>query len=572
VSPPAAVPDLLRARAAEAPDAVALWVGDRESLTYGQWEARSNAAARGLVARGVRPGDRVPLVFGNDRWVDYAVCYLAVLKAGAAAVPLGDRFSGPELDRVVAHAGAAVVVRPGGTGAAVDPGSLGAGLPDAPFETAVGVGDLAEILYTSGTTGRPKGVACSHGGIMIHDLPPDVGAPSDTVAFLHAFPIGTQAGQESLRVPLRIPGRVAVALASFDPQELCALVARHRVARLQLVPAMAHLLVASGAPHDHDVSSVRRVVLSSAPAAPALFDRLARAFPGATVWNAYALTEAGPARTLMKWNPARPTAVGRGVGATEIRIAGTDGGVLPPGRTGEILLRRPGSPARSYYRDPVATAATFADGWVRSGDLGHLDADGYLHLTDRKKDLIISGGSNVASVEVENALYEHPAVVDAAVVGVPHPVLGEDVAAAVVVRSATTERELQDVVRARLAEHKVPHRVLVVDRLPRNPSGKVVKAEVRALVLAAAAAQHATRPGPARDGTERIVASIWEAVLAVPVGIHDDFFALGGQSLAAAQVAARIRDAFGVDLAVTAVFEHPTVAELARFVCGVTAG
>ena len=175
--------------------------------------------------------------------------------------------------------------------------------------------------------------------------------------------------------------------------------------------------------------------------------------------------------------------------------------------------------------------------------------------------MIISGGSNVSSVEVENALYEHPAVVDAAVVGIPHPVLGEDVAAAVVVRSPTSERELQDVVRARLAEHHVPHRIVLVDRLPRNPSGKVVKAEVRALV---AAATPAATSGAARNRTEAVVVSVWEAVLGLPqVGVDDDFFALGGHSLAAAQIAARLGEALGVDVPVAAVFEAPTPAELA---------
>ena len=171
---------------------------------------------------------------------------------------------------------------------------------------------------------------------------------------------------------------------------------------------------------------------------------------------------------------------------------------------------------------------------------------------------------------MENALYEHPGVADAAVVGVPHAVLGEDVAAGVVVRSATTERELQDVVRAQLAEHKVPHRVVLVDRLPRNPSGKLVKAVVRALI---AAAQPSDGFAGARNATEAVVLSVWEAVLGhTPVGIHDDFFALGGHSLAAAQIAARLRDAFGVEVPVAAVFESPTPAELAGVVQAAATG
>ena len=540
------LPDLLRRRAADDPGAVALRVGDAAALTYGAWERRSNAAARGLVARGVRPGDRVALALADEDLAGYAVAYLAVLKAGAAAVPLGARFSGDELDRVVAHAGASLVV------GEID--SLEAGRPDGPFQVPVGPDDLAEILYTSGTTGLPKGVACSHANLMAHDVPVDSGpAPPGPVSFLHAFPIGTQAAQEALRVPLRIPGRTAIALPAFDPEALCALVERHRVRRLQLVPAMAHLLLASGAAGRHDLSSVRRVILSSAPAAPALFRRLAAAFHQASVWNAYALTEAGGARTLMEWDERRPAAVGRPVGATEIRIV-----------DGEIWLRRRDTPSRWYYADPEATADAFAGGWVHTGDAGFVDDEGYLHLTDRTKDLVITGGLNVSSVEVENALYEHPAVVDAAVVGVPHPVLGEDVAAAVVLRAPTPARELQDVVRARLPEHKVPHRVVVVDRLPRNRSGKVVKADVRRLVEAQA--RPTTSDGPT-DETEAVVASVWEAVLGLPhVGVHDDFFALGGHSLAAAQIAARLNDAFGIELPVVAVFEAPTVAELARAV------
>ena len=570
-----AVHDLLRQRAADAPGQAALRVGDAPALTYAAWDARSDTVAAGLAARGVHPGDRVGLVFANARWADYAVCYLGVLKAGGVAVPLGDRFSGPELARVLDHAGASGVLAGGAGELAADRGwaataedveAAGGGLraPDAP----VGPDDLAEIVYTSGTTGLPKGVACTHGNLLAHDLPPDA-APGGAVSFLHAFPVGTQAAQEALRVPLRMTGRVAVVLPSFDADALCALVARQRVVRLQLVPAMAQVLVASGAAGRHDVSSVGRVVLSSSPAAPALFARLAEVFPGASLWNAYALTEAGAARTLMEWDERRPTAVGRPLGETEVRVAGDSGHPVPPGETGEIWLRRPGSPPRWYHRDPEATARVFVDGWVRTGDLGRLDPDGVLHLVGRKKDLIIAGGANVSPVEVENVLHEHPAVLEAAVVGVPHTVLGEDVAAAVVLRGPAPVRELQDLVRSRLAEHKVPHRVLVVDRLPKNPSGKVLKDEVRRRFEA----DEAPRPAAAASTpTEAVVASVWAAVLEREVGAGDDFHALGGHSLAAAQIAARLTDAFGVEVGAVSVFEAPTVAELARLVDEARAG
>jgi acyl carrier protein len=202
---------------------------------------------------------------------------------------------------------------------------------------------------------------------------------------------------------------------------------------------------------------------------------------------------------------------------------------------------------------------------VRTGDLGYLDDEGYLYLVDRKKDLIITGGLNVSSIEVEGVLGEHPAVAEAAVFGLPHDVLGQDVAAAVVLRGGADERELQAFVRERLAEYKTPHRIFVVDRLPRNPSGKVLKRELRATLGAAAAETGASVA--ARTPEEEVILSIWAEVLQREgIGITDDFFALGGHSLAAAQIVARLNDALRLDLPADTIFESPTVAELATVV------
>jgi len=549
---------------------LALVVDGGPALTYRDWDERSDATARGLSAEGVTAGARVVLLFDNARWTDYAVCYLAVLKLGAVAVPLSSRFSPAELAAIAEHAGVAMTVGPSdltastGLDPVVEPGFLeraGAAAPplSAPSSHA---GDLAEIIYTSGTTGTAKGVACTHESILVHDLPPQ--APSGRVAFVHAFPVGTNAGQECLRMPLRRPV-TAFVLPTFDPDRLCALVAQRRISRLQLVPAMAEMVVSSGAAARHDVSSVERVTLSSAPVPPALLPRLAAAFPNATLWNAYALTESGSARTLMGYDPRRPGSVGRPVGRTEVRVVDETGADLPAGETGEVWLRRAGAPRRVYYRDPDATADAFAGDWLRTGDLGYLDEEGYLYLVDRKKDLIISGGLNISSVEVENVLSAHPAVREAAVFGIPHDVLGQAVAAAVVASSGVEVRQLQSFARERLGEHKVPRQVFFVDRLPRNPSGKVLKTELRERFVArAVTAPVAESP---RSEAESAVVAVWQAVLGREgISVQDDFFDLGGQSLAAAQVVARLCDAFDIDLPVTAVFEQPTVAELARAV------
>ena len=551
------VPDLLSERATESAHHVALAVAGGASLTYEDWKRRSNATARGLTARGVCPGDRVGLLFDNPWWTEYAVSYVAVQLAGAVAVPLSPRFTASELSHVIEHAEPRIVVSPVelGRAGAVAPDDLAAGRDDGDYVAPPGAGDLAEIIYTSGTTGRPKGVAITHASILAHDLPP---APAGEASLLHAFPVGTNAGQECLRMPLR-RRMTAVVLRSFDPERLCAAVAERRIRRLQLVPAMAQLLVASEAAARFDLSSVDRVTLSSAPAPAGLWAQLAAMFPRAELFNAYALTESGGARTLMRHDPARPHAVGRPVGETELRVVDEAGSDVPAGETGEIWLRRPGSPRREYYRDPVATAAAFAGDWLRTGDVGFRDAGGYLHLVDRSKDVIISGGLNVSSIAVEDVLYEHPGVLEAAVFGVPHAVLGQDVAAAVVVGAPTRARELQAFVRARLGEHKVPHRIIFVESLPRNASGKVVKRELRER-FAALPAGPAAAPG---DEVEAAVLAVWREVLGRDeIGVGDDFYDLGGHSLAAAQIVARLRDAFGVELPVTAVFDHPTVSEL----------
>jgi acyl-CoA synthetase (AMP-forming)/AMP-acid ligase II/acyl carrier protein len=559
------VPDLLSERATESSHHVALAVVGGTSLTYEDWKRRSNATARGLAARGVSPGDRVGLLFDNPWWTDYAVSYVAVQLAGAVAVPLSPRFTASELSHVIEHAEPRIIVSPVELGRAgvVAPDDLAAGRDDSDYVARSGAGDLAEIIYTSGTTGRPKGVAITHASILAHDLPP---APPGEVSLLHAFPIGTNAGQECLRMPLR-RRTTAVVLASFDPERLCAAVAERRIRRLQLVPSMAQLVVASGAPPRFDLSSVDRITLSSAPAPAGLWQDLAAAFPRAELFNAYALTESGGARTLMRHDPARPHAVGRPVGETQVRVVDEAGADVRAGGTGEVWLRRPGAPPREYYRDPESTAAAFAGDWLRSGDVGFLDGDGYLHLVDRSKDVIITGGLNVSSVEVEDALYEHPAVLEAAVFGVPHAVLGQDVAAAVVLGVPSNGRELQAFVRARLGEHKVPHHVIVVESLPRTASGKVIKRELR--VRFASLPAEPAKPASAAPGDEvqAAVLAVWRDVLASEeIGVGDDFFDLGGHSLAAAQIVARLRDAFDIDLPVTAVFDHPTVAELSTLV------
>ncbi|MFF3857324.1 class I adenylate-forming enzyme family protein [Micromonospora sp. NPDC002575] len=492
-APPAArtVPELLAWRTALHPDRVAVEVAGVRALTFADWSAGAAAVAAGLRGRGVRPGDRVGLVFGARDWTGFAVAYCGVLRAGAVAAPLSDRLAAGQLGHALTHCGAAAVVHGDATAAPPAPAGLpvwraadlAAGPADETDPPTVRPGDLAQILYTSGTTGRPKGVAASHANLT-------VGAPTHprrlalahSERFLHAFAIGTNAGQTMLFNALTAKAG-ALTLPAFTPVRFARLVQTPGTGTLFVVPSMAIELLDSGALRGRDSSGVHLIGSTAAALPPAVAARLAAAFPEATIVNYYTSTEAAPAQTTMIWDPARRDAVGRPVGG-QLRIADADGNPLPPGVTGDVWLRAPYP--RAYYRDDDANRATFRAGWVRMGDVGRVDADGYLYLTDRHQDVIKSGAFKVSSLEVEAALHEHPLVAEAAVVGVPHPVLGSAVAAAVVARphadaAGLTLPALRAFLADRLADYQLPARLLLLAELPRNEGGKVLKRQLAGL-------------------------------------------------------------------------------------------
>lgn len=544
-------------------------VASGPALTYLSWEERSNALARGLAARGVEQGDRVALVFDNARWTEFAVSYLGILKAGAIAVPLGSRLTTREISDVFDHCMPVAVVAPSDLAPALpvparEPADLEHGEEGAPFSVRLDPEDLAEILYTSGTTGVPKGVAVSHGNIT-YGFPsePPLGREPPPIRLLHAFALGTNAGQEVLRVPLRPGPKMAVVLPTFDADQACAVIEANRITRLHLVPSTAHILIESGAHGRHDVSSVERVMLTSAPTPPGLLPELATAFPNARVANVYTLTEAAPARTVMTFDPARPASVGRPEMGTEIRVVTRSGMDAPPQEEGEIWIRLSGAPTRHYYRDPEATAAVRRGDWLRTGDIGYVDDSGYVFLVDRVKDVIVTGGLKVASLPIENVLYEHPSILDTAVFGVSHPVSGEIVAAVVCGRKPLSEREVQSWVRQRLSEDQVPRRVFFVDHVPRNASGKVLKRQLRETKWPETPEEATTA---ATLPIERLVESVWRQVLLVEsMGRNDDFFASGGHSLAAMEAISILSERLERKIEVTAIFRYPTVAEFAGF-------
>ncbi|MEV6034605.1 AMP-binding protein [Nonomuraea sp. NPDC052116] len=473
------MPDLLTSRAATDPDHTALIVAGQGSLTLAEWDERSTAAARALP--GPLKGDRVALVFGAREWLDYAVSWMAVLKAGGVAVPLSDRLAPPELAYMIEDCGATTVVH-GGGGPALPPGP--ALIPLATLLSGPAVREkteapdplsLAQILYTSGTTGRPKGVAATHANLTSPPVHPKRRPFAHSRHLVHAFPIGTNAGQVMLLHSLTAAPAV-VTLPLFTPARFAALIEEYAAGTVFVVPAMAAELLNARVQDRHDLSSV--LLLGSAAAAlpPSIAAGLTAVFPNATVANYYTSTEAAPAQTIMIYDADRPGSLGRAAGGSRLRIANADGTPVAPGETGEVWLRAAAHP-RAYYGPGKDSA--FQDGWVRMGDLGRLDDEGYLYLVDRESDVIKSGAFKVSTIQVESALHEHPAVADASVFGVPHPVMGTAVAAAVVATGPLALSDVRAFLSTRLAGHELPTVLLTLDALPRNAAGKVIKRELR---------------------------------------------------------------------------------------------
>jgi fatty-acyl-CoA synthase len=496
------LPDQLRLMASTYPDEVAYRnLGDGGSITFGRWERESNRLAHGLRARGVGKGDLVAIDLEAEQILDFIVTYSAVHKIGAVSVPMNNRLSPPELRAILEHAEVTAVVCSGAFEEAVAP--LSGSLPSltlvatvgrsghgrftdlehvksddtAPIQVPIDGRDLADVMYTSGTTGQPKGVAVRHGNVAMlpNALPAWTG-----LKWLTATPVFTFAGLGFIYNPMKA-GMTVLYLPKFDAGRWLDIVEHERPVIAFVVPAMARLLIHHPGFESADLSSLKRLILGSAPLAPDTLERLQARLPGAAVLNSYGMTEGGHATFSMDPEGARtrPGAVGRPTPPVEVRIVGDDGRDRPTGEVGEVITRNPRG-HREYYRNPEATAQMWEGGWLHTGDLGRLDADGYLYIVGRKKEMVVRGGMNVYADDVEAVLQAHPEVVEAAVVGIPHEVLGEDIAAYVVLRPGATVStgDLQAFAGERLADYKVPRHVHYLAALPRNAGGKVLKSEL----------------------------------------------------------------------------------------------
>jgi acyl-CoA synthetase (AMP-forming)/AMP-acid ligase II len=491
--------DQLRFMAGRYPDDVAYRDLDAgRAATFRDWDDDSNSLARGLVGLGVQPGERVSIYLPSDEVLRWIVAYAAVHKAGAVAVPTNTRLSEPELAAILGHAEVATVltdetllggvlavrdrvptlrhvVAAGGTGPGVVAWSSVVSPERDDFQVPRDASDLADVMYTSGTTGLPKGIAVRHGTLA---MIPNCEPAWTGRGWIHGAPMFTFAGISFIYNPMKM-GLAGFYQPRFDAGRWLNYVERERPAFCMLVPAFAELIVAHPDFERSDLSSLEQVSVGSAPLAPKTQLALIERLPNASVGNSYGMTEAGPAFIVMPKEEIRNRigSVGKPIVPMQIKVIDDDGAELPARGVGELLLRMPGK-QREYYKDDEATASTWTeDGWLRSGDLAYLDEDGFLYICGRKKDMIIRGGNNIYATDVEAVLLEHPDVREAAVTGVPHPVLGEDVAAWVVRRpgSPVDADELASFVAERLADYKRPRQLWFVDELPRNATGKVMK-------------------------------------------------------------------------------------------------
>ncbi len=504
-------------------------VYEDERVTYEGWYRATAALAAELGRLGIGKGDRVALAMRN--LPEWPVAFFAVVSLGAVVVPLNAWWTGPELAYGLGHSGAKLLICDAVRGERIRPhlgelpalghaivaraqGALGArataleaiirtpqdygALPDGDLpQVEIRADDGATIFYTSGTTGKPKGALGTHRNILTCLISSsyantrsalrrgEAATPPLPKIGLIVIPMFHVTACNAFLMATMATGSTIIFMHKWDVAKAFALIERERVTTTGGVPAIAWQLLEHPDRHRYDLSSLESIAYGGAPSAPELVRKIEREL-GALPSNGWGMTETSATVTTHSAEDYlhRPDSCGPPLPVCDLKIMSEDGTrELPIGEVGELWARGP-QVVKGYWNDAAATAATFVDGWVRTGDIARLDDEGFCFIVDRAKDVIIRGGENIYSSEVEYVLYDHPAVTDAALVGIPDHTLGEVPAAVVHCAPgvAPSEAELQDWVRARLAGFKVPVRILFsAETLPRNANGKILKAELRGL-------------------------------------------------------------------------------------------
>jgi long-chain acyl-CoA synthetase len=466
---------------------------DEVTLTYAELDDRSARAAGLLRERGVRAGDRVGVMLPNIP--EFAVVYYGILRAGAVVVPMNPLLKGREVGYYLGDSEARLIFA-GEQGELAEQvaGDVDFVVVDKAFPDLLAsvspVRDVAEragsdtavILYTSGTTGQPKGAELTHANLAanVEVAASDLFRVGPEDVIFGGLPLFHSFGQTcGLNTAVSVAACLTL-VARFAPAKVFQVLQRDRVTVFEGVPTMYNALLAEPDHQTYDLSALRICVSGGAALPVEVLRGFEEAF-GCVILEGYGLSETSPVATFNHPDRVRkPGSIGTPIRGVELRLVDEFGKDVPPGEVGEIAIRGH-NVMKGYWRRPDATGEAIPDGWFRSGDLARLDQDGYFFIVDRRKDMIIRGGYNVYPREIEEVLYEHPAVAEAAVIGVPDQVLGEEVGAAVVLKAGatTTAEEIRQYVKEQVAAYKYPRRVWFAPALPKGPTGKILKREIR---------------------------------------------------------------------------------------------
>ncbi len=488
------ISDALKVRAQHQHDEIA-HDGINRQITYAEWDREADEIGGGLAVAGLQPGDRVFLSISNAHAVEMAIAVFAVFRAGGIVCPINTRLNAKEIADFAelttprwcitdAPDVVASLKLDGCWTVDAMPRNLAA-LPD---QASLDAEADAEILGTSGTTGKIKGVVVSHPDLMRGVTGTNMDKSRST---LNALPLTGSGGNLGIVMLPARGGATAITQPRFDPKSFLELVKEKRPNLVYLVPSMLRLILDHPDVANYDFADVKYLMAGTAPLPHDSVKRALQLWPHVRMRNSYGMSEGGiGVGTSTQEQVLKPGCVGKLPPHMQIRD-GAGNVITEPGVVGEIYgyQKHP----RRYWNDPEATAASFIGGWTKTGDLGCVDADGDLIMAGRSKELIIRGGYNITPLEIETTLHLHPAVQQAAVVGVPHEVLGEDVAAAVTLRpgQTATPDEIIAFCREHLADNKVPRTLLVLDDMPLNPNGKILKNELAGPLTAAAMARRA---------------------------------------------------------------------------------
>jgi len=489
------ISDALKVRATHQRDEIA-HDDTRRQVTYGEWDQEADEIGGGLAAAGLQPGDRVFLPISNRHAVEMAIAVFAVFRAGGIACPINTRLNPREVAEYAqlttprfCITDAPELVRDLRLERCWTVDAMPRDIAALPDQARLDAAADAEILATSGTTGAIKGVVVTHPDLMTGVTGYNMDRSRST---LSALPLTGSGGNLGIVMLPARGGATAITQPKFDPSGFLELVREKRPNLVYLVPSMLRLILDHPDVGGYDFAGVKYLMTGTAPLPHDSVRRAAALWPHVRIRNSYGMSEGGVGLgTASQRQVMKPGCVGKMPEHMQIRDA-QGNPITEPNVVGEICgwQKHP----RRYWNDPEATAASFKGGWTKTGDLGYVDQDGDLILAGRSKELIIRGGYNITPLEIETVLHQHPAVQQAAVVGVPHEVLGEDIAAAVTLRpqQSATPDEIIAFCREHLADNKAPRTLVVMDELPLNPNGKILKRElVEPLTKAAEARRRA---------------------------------------------------------------------------------